>query len=208
MIEQNVYAGLNAYLTYIAIRMHFSNSNYDYFKYNGQTTTKPESFLKRKDKFFFEKIERKYKDDDLLMLLVSNFIHDEKSWIRTIATNQGEKIYLDWKKKTNGLSYHFQEQLKLVANEIEENKKSKIMFQTSGMHPPVLRMYISGELSLETMVILNYLFDFVSYFNSKLEFDPIWEQARTKILGYQPFLLQYANISKEKYLDTFQKILG
>jgi len=48
----NIYEGLNAYSTYLAIRNHFK-TNYDYFKYRGKLKVSETSFLKRKDKFFF-----------------------------------------------------------------------------------------------------------------------------------------------------------
>ena len=204
---KNEYAGVNAYLTYIAIRMHFTSS-YDYFKYNGQTSTKPESFLKRKDKFFFEKLERKYVDDELIMIFVSNFIVNEKSWVRTIASNQGESILKEWKRKTNSLEYHFQEQMNLMRDEISGENKAKALFKTNGSHPPLILMFIQDQISLETMCILNNLFNYVEYYNDKLEFDPIWEQIRNRIEKYEPFLSRYSKMNDEKMLQIFSKTLG
>ena len=54
------YPGYNAYKTYVALKNHFTSDSYDYFKYKGRVRVKEESFLKRKDKFYFEKIEKKY----------------------------------------------------------------------------------------------------------------------------------------------------
>ena len=57
------YPGYNAYKTYVALKNHFTSDSYDYFKYKGKARVKEETFLKRKDKFFFEKIEKKYQED-------------------------------------------------------------------------------------------------------------------------------------------------
>ena len=52
------YPGYNAYKTYVALKNHFKSDSYDYFKYKGKARVKEETFLKRKDKFFFEKIRK------------------------------------------------------------------------------------------------------------------------------------------------------
>ena len=42
----------DVYLTYCAIKAHFSKNNYDYHKFAGKTKIKRDSFYKRKDRFF------------------------------------------------------------------------------------------------------------------------------------------------------------
>ena len=46
-----------AYCEYVSLKNHFTQSGYDYFKYNGKTRLKPATFQKRKDRIFFEKLE-------------------------------------------------------------------------------------------------------------------------------------------------------
>ena len=65
MIMYDVNEGFDAYKTYLAIKQHFT-SGYDYFKYNGKVKAKIESFLKRKDKFFFRKLQKRYDKDELV----------------------------------------------------------------------------------------------------------------------------------------------
>ena len=61
----NIYEGADAYRTYLAIRNHFK-TDYDFFKYNGKMKVSNDSFLKRRDKFFFAKLERKYRKNEKL----------------------------------------------------------------------------------------------------------------------------------------------
>jgi hypothetical protein len=48
-------SAFEVYKDYLALKNHFSNKNYDYFKYKGKVRTSIDSFNKRKDKIFFEK---------------------------------------------------------------------------------------------------------------------------------------------------------
>ena len=46
----DIYEGFAAYQTYVAVRNHFKQDSYDFFRYNGKTRVGQESFLKRNDK--------------------------------------------------------------------------------------------------------------------------------------------------------------
>src|SRR6056300_578565 len=88
----NVYEGLNAYKTYLAIRNHF-NTDYDYFKYNGKLKVSNDSFLKRRDKFFFAKLERNYRNNELVYFFVANFLDNDSSWSGSLVGSESEKKY-------------------------------------------------------------------------------------------------------------------
>ena len=60
-----------------------------------------QSFYKRKDRYFFEKLSRQKNDDEVIEFFVSNFVacdNPESLWIGEIVRN-GEDYYTDWKKK-------------------------------------------------------------------------------------------------------------
>jgi hypothetical protein len=58
--------GFAAYALWNALKLHFTSESYDYFKYKGKMKISDESFLKRRDRFFFAKLERKYKKSELI----------------------------------------------------------------------------------------------------------------------------------------------
>ena len=62
------------YIEYLALKSHFSNEKYDYFKYNKKVRASVASFNKRSDKYWFEKSSRKYNDKEIIDFLVSNFV--------------------------------------------------------------------------------------------------------------------------------------
>jgi len=173
------------YQTYLSMKNHFTNSKYDFFTYGGKSRATMTSFNKRKDKYWFEKTSRKYSDQEITDFLLANFVTadtPQNLWIGEII-NSGEKTYADWMKRQQSLTYLFKEQ----STELLSEKKLEEVFNCSKGHPIVLKKYLGGEISLETLTILEKIFSFVKNFDTKLQ-DPVWESVSLKIRKYLPFL--------------------
>ena len=69
---------------------------------------------------------------------------------------EGEDRYTDWKKRTQSLSYIFKEE---VENIFDSKDIDKVFVSKKG-HPLILKSYLSGDTSIETMVILDKIFGF------------------------------------------------
>ena len=52
------------YKTYLAMKQHFTKDKYDYVKYCGRSRASLQSFYKRKDRYFFEKMARQHPDKE------------------------------------------------------------------------------------------------------------------------------------------------
>jgi hypothetical protein len=173
------------YQHYLSLKNHFTNPKYDFFKYGAKTRASLTSFNKRKDKYWFEKTSRKYSDKEVVDFLVSNFIstdNPQSIWIGEII-NSGEKNYQEWMKRQQSLSYLFKEQSTELFSEI----KLEDALNCSKGHPPVLKKFLSGNISLETLVIYDIIFLFGNVFDKKL-LDPVWETVSLKIKKYKPFI--------------------
>ena len=173
------------YRTYLSMKSHFTNPKYDFIKYGGKSKATMNSFNKRKDKYWFEKTSRKYSDEEVLNFLLANFVstdNPQNLWIGEII-NSGERNYSQWMKRKQSLTYLFKEQ----SNELLSNKNLNEVFDCSKGHPPILKKYLGGEISLETLTILEKVFSFVKNFDKKLD-DPVWESVSLKIKKYNPFL--------------------
>jgi hypothetical protein len=186
------------YCEYLALKSHFSNSKYDYFKYNKKVRASLTSFNRRTDKYWFEKTSRKYKDEEIVNFLVANFVEStsvNQIWIGEII-NSGERIYADWMRRQQSLTYLFKEQ----SSELFLETKLEDALSCSRGHPPVLKRFLSGKLSLETFVIYDRIFSFGKDFDKKL-LDPVWETVSLKIKKYNPFLnidvFQFKKILRE-----------
>ena len=186
------------YQTYLSMKSHFTNKRYDFFKYGGKSRATMTSFNKRKDKYWFEKTSRKYSDQEITNFLLANFVTTntpQNLWIGEII-NSGERTYADWMRRQQSLTYLFKEQSKKLLSE----KKLEEVFNCSKGHPPILKKYLGGEISLETLVIFEKIFSFGKKFNRKLK-DPVWETVSMKMKKYVPFLninvFQYKKILRE-----------
>lgn len=176
---------LNCYKTYLALKNHFTNKTYNYFTYNGKVKANIQSFYKRKDRFYFEKMSRQKTDEEIINFFVSNFAScdDPQSlWIGEII-KEGEENYKNWMRKTQSLSYIFRDEISIF-----NSKNFDEMFKIeNGKHPKILKEYLNKKLSLETMIILNNILNYKKRFDNKLK-DPVWEFTSMRIEKYSPFL--------------------
>ena len=191
---------LDAYKCYLAMKNHFTKDNYDYHKYAGKVRATREAFYKRKDRFWFEKFSRQKNDKEVVDFFVSNFVSTtdpSTMWIGEMI-KEGEGRYIDWKKKVQSLSYVFKEEV----NNLFSDKKVDDVFDCSKGHPPILKSYLGGNTSLETMVICDRIFEYGKDFDKRLK-DPVWETVSRKIKKYDPFL----NISVPRYKKILKEII-
>jgi hypothetical protein len=192
----------DAYREYLALKNHFTKKSYDYHKYCGKSRATVQSFYKRKDRFWFEKVVRQKTDKEVVDFFVANFVScsDPQSlWIGEIM-KEGETRYKEWQKKVQSLSYLFKEE----SQQIFSQHKFEEVFDCSKSHPVLLKMFLSGKISLETMVIYDRIFLYGNNFDKKLK-DPVWESVSLKIKKYNPFLnidvFRYKRILKEVVLE-------
>ena len=188
----------DTYKTYLALKNHFTQPNYDYQKYCGKIKANLQSFYKRKDRFWFEKLSRNKTDKEIQEFFVSNFVmasDPSNLWIGNII-REGDRTYTDWQRKIQSLSYIFKEESEQLFSE----HKFEDVFNCSKGHPPVLKSFLSGKISIETLVIYDRIFMFGKKFDKKL-LDPVWETVSLKIKKYSPFIhidvFRYKKILKE-----------
>ena len=191
---------VDAYRQYLALKNHFTKDSYDYHKYCGKSRATVQSFYKRKDRFWFEKVARQKSDQEIIEFFVANFVScpdPETLWIGEMI-KEGEERYTNWKKKIQSLSYVFKEE----TEKLFDDKKVDEIFQCSKGHPLILKSFLSGKISLETMVIYDRIFLFGKDYDKKLK-DPVWETVSRKIKKYNPFL----NIDVQRYKSILKNVV-
>jgi len=188
----------DAYRCYISLKSHFTKESYDYHKVGVLTRVKKETFYKRKDRFWFEKFSRQKNDKEVVDFFVSNFVSTtdpSRMYIGELVKN-GEERYVDWKKRTQSLSYVFKEETEYLF----KDKKMDEVFDCSKGHPIVLKKFLGGNISLETLVIYDRILGYGKDFDKKLK-DPVWETVSKRVRKYTPFLnidvFHYKKILKE-----------
>ena len=204
MIMYDVNEGFDAYKTYLAVKQHFT-SNYDYFKYNGKVKANIESFLKRRDKFFFRKLQKKYSKDELVNFFVSNFIAKGDNWIGNLISKESEDNYETWQNNNESSTYRFSNDILLIndfriTNDLQAND---LILVKDNDHPVLFRLYLQNKISVETVIILNEILGFTKYWDAKLD-DVLWDEKKKLIYNYRSFIKydldKCKQIVKEKLL--------
>ena len=186
---------IDVYIMYCAMKAHFSRKDYDFFKYRRKTKVSRDSFWKRKDRFFFVKLSKKYKTEiEIRNYLVSNFIKDKSGYI----ANFSEENYKSWLLRRSGFFEQFVIEMKPFIKEFEP------LFEVKGSsHPKLLKEFLGSRVSLETMLVLDELVSFSKKWDKQLEDDIVWIDLKKLIENYKGFL----TINKNRYRIKLLKLI-
>ncbi len=176
---------LDAYKLYIAVKNHFTVDSYDIFKYNRVVNVTMDSFLKRRDRIFFAKLGNR-KDKYLENFLVANFLHDPKIWVGELLSDECERRYSEWKKRQESLSYLFKNEMTFIEG-WGSNELNVFFDCQNNDHPRIIKMFLRGEISLETLLILNSIFNFMKRYDKRVT-DPVYKGISQLCRKYHPFL--------------------
>lgn len=166
------------YTMYLALKQHFTTESYDYFKYHGRVKANKESFLRRRDRYFFHKISKK---KDPLHFLLANFVEKGDFYI---GDNPDDEIYLKWKGNQEKLTYTFKNDIDQLESPFYDN------FKTDGQHPLVLQLFYQKKISKESLIIINDIFrnEIFDYWNEVISDPVVWPQTYKLLTKYKPFL--------------------
>jgi hypothetical protein len=195
--------GTKAFQRYLALKLHFT-SDYDYFRYGGKTRAATnESFDKRKDSFFFRKLERRYSDEDLTNFFVSNFVEGSKvKWVGDLSSIESEKIYMGWKKKMQSFSYMFEQDLLIAKDKMKTENPADLWEPIRGEHPEILKLYLGKKINIETMIASNVVLNYLPKWDRDISDSIIWPDVSKYIRKYSPFI----TVNKKELIKTMRKV--
>ena len=176
--------GYDAYCLYLAVNNHFHTDSYDYFKYAGKTSVKLKTFLKRKDKYHFAKLARKY-HTELKDFYVAN-LYKQKYYVRNLLEQECDKNYKEFKKKKQKLTYIIMEDMRYLFD-----KYKHIDFCIGikdGQHSNILREYLGGRITAETLVAADKIFGIFNDYDTMVNENFIWPKTRKRLDSLAPFL--------------------
>ena len=170
---------------YIAIKNHFTKPSYDFFKYNGKTNINKESFLARRDKYQFHKLSRMYKPDDMRDFLVANFVKEDM-WVGTLLQDEAADNFSIHKGTMQSLSYYFGNEIEKAFSTVA--KPDDIFAVEKGGEPHIVNLYLQGEVSIYTLILLDEFVGFMKKFDKKLGDDYIWSKLSFRLKKLRPFI--------------------
>ena len=194
-------SGFSAFAIFNGIKLHFTSSSYDFFKYSGKSNVTKQNFANRKDKYSFYKLSRKYRNEDLVNFYVANFLVKDITWVGDIIGAEGEDNYKMWQKRNQSLNYRFKEDIMYLVDKVSVS--SDMIKVKDGQYPLLLNETMQGAVSIETLSILNRMMGFFEMWNKKISDTIIWPTWKMKCERYTPFI----HYDESKYKETFKEAI-
>jgi hypothetical protein len=193
-------SGYGAYMLFLALRTHFTKDNYDFFVMCGKLRANKDSYNRRTDRAFFEKVARDYDAKELRDLFIANLLQD-KHYILEFIDEEADEVYTAYKRRRQALSYVCTNDMDRIFNQTD----IKRTFSASkDRYPDLITLFLRGVVSIETMVILDDLLGFTSKYDKIYYDDSIWPKISRKISKYRPFL----KYDKVKMKDILKGIVN
>jgi hypothetical protein len=195
----------DAYRKYVAIKLHFQQKDYDYFKFAGVAKVSREKFETRNDKYFFQRIAKVYNEEQFEQLLVANFISNKSGWIGDIFSDDGRKRLLEWKKTQQALEYLFEQDLQAIKQLIDDGEISSFneMFScVDNDWPELVTMVFQSAIKIETFIIMNKVLNFFPKMDSQIADTLVWPELRLMCTKYSPFI----KVDVKRYKKIMRKI--
>ena len=199
-----------AWKTYHGMYLHFT-STYDYFKYFGNaswgTITSMEKYFAKFEhqtgfswqRGFFTSLGKKFDVElDLIYYYLSQMTRS-----KMYPTEFLDDYFDEYKSKMDSFSLHLQRNMKVVVEYMKEyDMKFNELFECRGInHPPILKLLLGGDISLETFTVLDIILGFTKILDKKL-IDPIWRDQKALCYNYKPFLEVNVNEKRKLIKDV------
>lgn len=200
--------GFEVYREYIAIKLHFTNNSYDYFKLEGRTTANILSYNKRKDQYFFDYLAKNGGDEsDIRMKLVLYFLNERHMYIKEIVEEYRKRpnYFLQWLGFIEGFPYTAIKQFNDIRDEFIKTKQSIDVFRS----PLMFEKYLEKELYAESFILFDSFFKISKLLKNNL----LWKEESKILKKYFPFIQKYIQPhfneqTKQQIITTFTLFKG
>jgi hypothetical protein len=197
------------YHNYVAMKLHFSNEDYDFIKYHGKSGVTKASFERRKDVYQFEKAARNYGKGMIVPFLVANNLQNPDFWIGDPNADETFKI---WKGRVDAINYNLGIDIDHVKDFlINRGLKFETLYDTEmgdgGKFPGLFKMHLAELLNPETSMILMHglkLFD--RWSSATFASQPMYKREELKLKKYSRFfdIPRLIKANESKIVKLFQ----
>lgn len=172
---------------------HFNRGS-DYFRYRGRILRNQEKEKFGDSKYYTicAKIVRNKTRQEIVETILANVFDNKITWVGDIS----DDAWVEWKKRQDSLSYRFLKEFDAsISKGISINK---IFKSIDGEYPALIASYIQGKISAESIIVLDYVFDFLDRYSKEYENDIFLSNKLTTLQRYRPFIVRYHAISENK----------
>lgn len=184
---------------YRALKLHFT-TDYDFNRYKGKLKYSQAQFEKNKHRYVYEKLSKKYSDEDLKKFFIANFLQNDVIWVQDLLSQEAYENFVNYNKKQQSLSYVFENEL---LNIFSETNHKKLFKSNSSDFPLLLTKLLRNEVSSETVIIMNEFIGFLPKWEETIKDDFIWPKIKQKMFKYRSFI----EYDRSKFKTTLMNIV-
>jgi hypothetical protein len=185
------------------VKLHFTTEQYNLFDQKAVSKGLTfEKFLAKRDYNVYNALSRKFlTDQHAIAFLVANYVYKNDNPIHNIASS--DRNYVIWTKRKQSMTNTFREDLDKIALYLEQkNLLVDVLFDSKGKIPELFKIYLSGNVTIETMYLINKLYPYVEGW--KKEHSLIWGKEFLLIEKLDRFIKFDEEILRNIYTNTLQ----
>lgn len=193
-----IMSAIEAYKIFQSVKLHFTSEKYNFFK-SGKVKISEKTFSTRRDRFVFQKLATKYNREELISLVLSNALKNDSVWSMNLLEPEATDNMTEYLNRIQSITYNLKQDTKKLLDWALTNQVSvdRILI-SNGRYPPLLDMTMKGEISLETLVIMNEILGFFDMWKRKIDDTIIWPAFAHKCEKYSAFVLPRVDLQKMK----------
>jgi hypothetical protein len=199
--------GFKAYKYYMAVKLHFTKDSFDVFKNRGNVKGTREAFNARSDRYMFDKLARKFPvDKDLIQFFVANFAYGNDAAV--YSYEEAETNLLEWNRKKQSITKIFSDDCSKIIMDAYKNKhKEDAIFNlTNKSYSSILKLFLGGQISLETVRILDDLNPMVESWKNNTSMVLLWENELRRIEKSKGFVKYDVDKASKVFNDFMQEV--
>ncbi len=189
---------------YQGVHLHFT-SKYDVLKFNFKGHgLNQDAFNNRKDNHQFHTWSIRFDNSvEAMEYCVFNFLRSS-TWLYG-THDEAKSCYLAKKKYYSLFKKNIKDEHELIKRLIADKKLSfdDLLKPTkSGNKPPILQLYLNGDVSIEFMCLLADGYKFTDNWVEQYAIDPLVTSEINKLIKYRPFVTKFSGYGQENSQTT------
>ncbi len=178
---------INSFQSYklYLILVNAFKKGYDPVKYSWKIRVQQNSFEKRKDKYFFEKIQKSFDIFEQQKIFMVNLLANQDQWIGDMLNQDSIMFYRKYMSRFNDLSILFKEDLQnLILFCKSKGRMFKSLFLIEdNKEPMIFKLLQNDSIQYETFILLDSYFNIIEMLDESKNF--IWDQYSVRIKAYK-----------------------
>ena len=191
--------GYDAYKIYLGFKLHFTSERYDLPTNDGRVRYNRESYNKRQDSHFFDRIARVYNTYELKGLFISHFVSD--SQFNDLYSEEAKETFVGWKKRIQSMTYNFEKELDVLLERV--GNFDDLFKVDDGVVPEIVTALYHSDISLETFIIMDKILGFIEHIDKKIDDGIVWPIWKRRCDKYSRLL----EVDSNKYKKLLKKRL-